>query len=222
MGSVVWQLNDCWPVTSWAAVDGDGRRKPLWYALRRAYADRLLTVQPRDGRPALVAVNDGGEPWTGRVEVTRLTLAGEPRAKTSIALDVPAYSSVTWPLPADVAVPDEPRAELLLADPGSAGARAFWFFAEDRDLAYPPAEYDATVEPAPDGVRVRVTARTLLRDLVLAPDRLDPAAEVDEALVTLLPGESTTFTVRSGRALDPSALTTRPVLRCVNDLVTPQ
>ena len=38
MGAIVWQLNDCWPVTSWAAVDGDGRRKPLWYALRRAYA----------------------------------------------------------------------------------------------------------------------------------------------------------------------------------------
>ena len=47
MGAVVWQLNDCWPVTSWAAVDGDGRRKPLWYAMRDAYAPRLLTVQPR-------------------------------------------------------------------------------------------------------------------------------------------------------------------------------
>ena len=35
MGTIVWQLNDCWPVTSWSAIDGDGRRKPLWYALRR-------------------------------------------------------------------------------------------------------------------------------------------------------------------------------------------
>ncbi|MEO3745482.1 glycoside hydrolase family 2 protein [Plantactinospora sp. B5E13] len=219
MGSVVWQLNDCWPVTSWAAVDGDGRRKPLWYALRHSYADRLLTVQPRDGKPTLVAVNDGGTPWTGRVEVTRLTLAGEPRAKTSIELDVPAYSSASWPLPADLARPDDPRAELLLADPGGTAERAFWFFAEDRELAYPQAEYDTTVEQTPDGVRVRVTARTVLRDLVLAPDRLDPAAVVDEALVTLLPGESTTFTVRSQQRLDPAALTARPVLRCVNDLV---
>ena len=48
----MWQLNDCWPVTSWAAVDGDGRRKPLWYALRRSYRDRLLTIQPRDGELA--------------------------------------------------------------------------------------------------------------------------------------------------------------------------
>jgi beta-mannosidase len=40
VGAIVWQLNDCWPVVSWAAVDGAGRRKPLWYALRAAYADR--------------------------------------------------------------------------------------------------------------------------------------------------------------------------------------
>ncbi len=47
MGTIVWQLNDCWPVTSWAAVDGFGRRKPLWHALRRANAPRLLTLVPR-------------------------------------------------------------------------------------------------------------------------------------------------------------------------------
>lgn len=55
-GTVVWQLNDCWPVTSWSAIDGDGRLKPLWYELRRLYADRLLTVQ----RPAGESGGPGG------------------------------------------------------------------------------------------------------------------------------------------------------------------
>lgn len=40
-----------------------------------------------------------------------------------------------------------------------------------------------------------MTAHTLLRDLALFPDRLDPAARVDEMLVTLLPGETTLFHV---------------------------
>jgi len=34
----------------------------LHYALRQAFAPRLLTVQPRDGKLALVAVNDHHEP----------------------------------------------------------------------------------------------------------------------------------------------------------------
>ncbi|TDB77303.1 glycoside hydrolase family 2 protein [Micromonospora sp. KC723] len=217
-GTILWQLNDCWPVTSWSAVDGDGRRKPLWYALRRAYADRLLTVQPRDGGLALVAVNETGQPWRAPATVTRLTLAGEPRATTAYELDVPAYAAVALPLPADLAGPDEARRELLVAEAGDEVERAFWFFAEDRDADWPAARFEASVEPADGGQRVRVTARTALRDLTLFPDRLDPSAEVDQALVTLLPGESTTFTVTAGGPLDPAALTSRPVLRCVNDI----
>ncbi|MFG3581810.1 glycoside hydrolase family 2 protein [Micromonospora chersina] len=219
MGTIVWQLNDCWPVTSWAAVDGDGRRKPLWYALRRAYADRLLTVQPRDGGLALVAVNETGEAWRAPATVTRLTLTGEPRAKTSVDLDVPAYSSVVLALPAELARPDDARRELLVAEAGETAERALWFFATDREVEWPAAALSATVEPAGGGQRVRVTARTVLRDLSLFPDRLDPAAQVDRALVTLLPGESATFTVQADSPLDPAALTRRPVLRCVNDLI---
>ncbi|MBO4210270.1 glycoside hydrolase family 2 protein [Micromonospora echinofusca] len=216
MGTIVWQLNDCWPVTSWSAIDGDGRRKPLWYALRRSYADRLLTVQPRDGGLALVAVNDSGQPWRAPATVTRLTLAGEPRAGTTLELDVPAYSSVVLALPAELAGPDEPRRELLVAEAGDPAGRALWFFAEDSEIEYPPAGYDTVVEEVDGGQRVHVTARTVLRDLTLYPDRLDPDATVDDALLTVLPGESVTFTVRSPRPLDATALTTRPVLRTVN------
>ncbi|XTZ13331.1 glycoside hydrolase family 2 protein [Micromonospora echinospora] len=216
MGTIVWQLNDCWPVTSWSAVDGDGRRKPLWYALRHAYADRLLTVQPRDGGLALVAVNDGGQPWRAPATVTRLTLAGEPRAKTSYELDVPPGTAVTLALPSDLAEPEDARRELLVAEAGESAERALWFFAEDRDIPWPAAGHDATVEPVDGGVRVHVRARTILRDLTLYPDRLDPSAEVDQALVTLLPGESATFLVHAAGPLDPAALTSRPVLRAVN------
>jgi len=119
-------------------------------------------------------------------------------------------------LPKDVCVPDDPRAEVLVAD--GDGTRAWWFFAEDRDIAYPAPGYDATVEPVDGGQRVTVTARTVLRDVTLFPDRLDPQARVDEALVTLLPGETARFTVHSRNPLDPDALTSRPVLRCVNDV----
>ncbi|HEY3010001.1 MAG TPA: glycoside hydrolase family 2 protein [Micromonosporaceae bacterium] len=218
MGSIVWQLNDCWPVTSWSAIDGDGRRKPVWYALRASYADRLLTVQPRDGGLALVVVNDSGAAWSTRAAVARLTLAGARRATREFELAVPPRAALTVPLPPDLTAADDVRRELLLAEADA--ERAWWFFAEDRDLAYAPAPaaFDVAVEPVADGVAVTVAAGTLLRDVTLFPDRLDPAATVDRALVTLLHGESATFAVRSAVPLDAAALCGPPVLRFANDV----
>ena len=43
-GTLIWQLNDCWPVASWASVDYFGRWKALHYAAKRFYAPLLLSV----------------------------------------------------------------------------------------------------------------------------------------------------------------------------------
>ena len=45
MGAVVWQLNDCWPVASWASIDYYGRWKALHYAEKRFFAPVLLSCQ---------------------------------------------------------------------------------------------------------------------------------------------------------------------------------
>ncbi|MEY9213206.1 glycoside hydrolase family 2 protein [Thermobifida halotolerans] len=214
-GSIVWQLNDCWPVTSWAAVDGDGRRKPLWYALRAVYADRLATVQPDGDGLVLVLANDTGREWSATARLARRALDGTVLASTETPFTVPARGAVRVPLPEDVARAGDAAEELVTADTGA--RRAYWFFAEDRDIAYPKPEYDVRVTPSGDDLRVTVTAQSLLRDLTLFADRLDPGAEADDMLVTLLPGESHTFTVRGGAHLDPQLVVEPPVLRTVND-----
>ena len=43
-GTLIWQLNDCWPVASWASLDYFGRWKALHYAARRFYTPLLLSV----------------------------------------------------------------------------------------------------------------------------------------------------------------------------------
>lgn len=68
------------------------------------------------------------------------------------------------------------------------------------------------------GYRVQVTAQVLLRDLALTADEVMPGAVVDDMLVTLLPGETATFTVRGPELADPSVLASWPVLRSANDL----
>jgi hypothetical protein len=174
-------------------VDGYGRKKPLWYAMRDAYADRLLTLRPRtgaellpggpdpvaagavftaEGAPALIAVNDGRTPWTVEATVTRRNLAGEVLAAATLSIPVAAGAAVTTPLPPEVTTPGDPSGELIVADAGE--ARTLWFFARDKDIAWPAAAFSASVETAGPSTKVTVTAETILRSLTLYPDRLDP------------------------------------------------
>lgn len=44
-GALVWQLNDCWPVTSWSIVDYFMRKKPAYYAMRRTLAPVAVAVK---------------------------------------------------------------------------------------------------------------------------------------------------------------------------------
>lgn len=44
-GALVWQLNDCWPVTSWSIVDYFLRKKPAYYAMRRVLAPIAVGVK---------------------------------------------------------------------------------------------------------------------------------------------------------------------------------
>jgi beta-mannosidase len=44
-GALVWQLNDCWPTTSWAIVDYYLRRKPSYYAMARVLAPVAVGVR---------------------------------------------------------------------------------------------------------------------------------------------------------------------------------
>ncbi|MCM1266847.1 MAG: hypothetical protein NC302_03000, partial [Bacteroidales bacterium] len=45
MGAVVWQLNDIWPVASWASIDYYGRWKALHYAEKRAFAPLMISCE---------------------------------------------------------------------------------------------------------------------------------------------------------------------------------
>ncbi|MFD1829391.1 glycoside hydrolase family 2 protein [Streptomyces desertarenae] len=215
-GSVVWQLNDCWPVTSWAAVDGDERPKPLWYGLRHAYAPRLLTVQPRDGRPVLVAVNDHDGPWTGELHLERQTFSGAVLRTVKLSLDVPARSVAGIELDPSLVSPENAQEEVLVAT--AQDVRAVHLFAEDRDLAYDPAALKAEAVAVEGGYRVDVTASSFARDVAVLADRVAPDAVVDEMLVPLLAGETRSFTVRTAAEVDPAALTDPLVLRSANSL----
>ena len=223
MGTVVWQLNDCWPVTSWSAVDGNGRPKPLLYALRSAHADRLVTVQPEGEGLRVALVNDHGTAASGPLRLTRRSIDGTVLAEWSAEHALSAHDSRSVIVPDEIARPAAPIDEFVVAE--WAGERGLWFFAEYRDqpLTLPALQLAVTDAPA-DGhahrtVSVSISSDVLVRDLVLEVDRVHPDARALAGLVTLLPGETATVPVRLPAGVPADILLDASLVRTANELV---
>ena len=65
MGSLVWQLNDCWPVASWSTTDYYHNWKAAQYALREACKPVILAPQLTADSLKLWVVNDLPTPLAG-------------------------------------------------------------------------------------------------------------------------------------------------------------
>ncbi|TCS59724.1 beta-mannosidase [Primorskyibacter sedentarius] len=111
MGTLYWQLNDTWPVASWASLEYGGGWKATQYLARRFYAPVMVTAQPDDatGEIVLWAVNDTGADVALRVNARAVRFEGEV---TEIS---------TW----QAVCPPDRAAEVARLTPGTLAEDAF-------------------------------------------------------------------------------------------------
>ncbi|MEV8379224.1 glycoside hydrolase family 2 protein [Kribbella sp. NPDC056861] len=216
-GSIVWQLNDCWPVTSWAAIDSEERPKPLWFALRDAYAPRLLTVVERHGALSVAVVNDTDERLVGTLLVNRQTFDGAVLAETALAVAVEARSVQLLALPGAVTSAVDERREALVATVDDLSV--VHLFVEPIQAELDPTPLDVEAFRIAGGYRVDVTARSLAVAVHLNADRIASDATVDQGLLNLPAGATASFVVSTASTDELVDLTTPPVLRIANQLV---
>jgi len=74
MGAIYWQLNDIWPVASWASIDYYGRWKALHYYAKRFFAPVMLSCEEDSEASNRTSVIQ--EP-TENVSTARLNVANE-------------------------------------------------------------------------------------------------------------------------------------------------
>jgi beta-galactosidase/beta-glucuronidase len=118
-GTLVWQLDDCWPVLSWSVLDYYGFPKASYYFLRRVYAPLLASFKPQPGAVAghglgqhsgggleLWLTNDTQRPIVDQVTVRLGTFAGHTRWERTRELSVaPGASACVWTFSADDLTP---------------------------------------------------------------------------------------------------------------------
>lgn len=101
MGSIYWQLNDCWPVASWSSVDYFGRYKALHYFAKKFYQPVAIGLFNENGQITINVSNETLSDFEGYVLVgimkNDFTSLFESKAKVSVkslsSLDIESYSS---------------------------------------------------------------------------------------------------------------------------------
>jgi beta-mannosidase len=79
MGALYWQLNDTWPVCSWASIDHGGGWKLLHHMAKQFFAPVTVSAVPVDGRIELRAINDLMEGITLSVTANAVKMDGSTR-----------------------------------------------------------------------------------------------------------------------------------------------
>jgi beta-mannosidase len=200
-GSLIWQLNDCWPVQSWSLIDSEGQPKSAWFELRRLHAPRLLSILIAGAHAELHASLDNTrEPWSSEVTLCALSLR-EGRELRSVRGELQLSngqrrSPLRLPL-ADL----DPNSTLLLAHAGSVHAQALLAEPKQLELAAPEP---LAISLAADGF-LELASPTPLLDLLLT-DRDGTAAFLDNCLTLPRAGVARVRYRGDGRGLSARSL----------------
>ena len=200
MGAIYWQINDCWPVASWASIDSFGRWKALHYEARRFFAPLLVSLKKEENGWSVFVSNERRAPFAGSVCLTVRDLSGAVLRSETFSVSCPALSSVS--AGSVSAAPGEtlPLVRCVLLD--GAGCPV----SENEAFAEPPKHLPLArphIRVSCEGRRVSLTADTLC--LAVALEAGD--ARFSDNWFTLYPGE--TRTVEASQPLEADALSLR-------------
>jgi len=206
MGGLYWQLNDCWPVASWASIDYYGRWKALHYYARRFYDDVLISPFLHEDKIDVYVVSDKLQALSGTVHTRLLDFSGKAVLDEKKDIQIPAQSSAIYFTvnKADLAAKADPQHSFLVFDLEVGGkriSRNLIFFDVTHNLDLPVApRIETTLNTTGTDYTLTLQSSQLARGVYFSFGDLD--VESSDNYFDMLPGESATITLKSSAPLD--------------------
>jgi beta-mannosidase len=201
MGSLYWQLNDCWPVASWASIDYYGRWKALQYYARRFYDDVIVSPHRHDGKVDVYVVSDKLTPLSGTIRTRLLDFSGKVLSEKTQDVQIPAQSSAVYFTldEKELLGNADPKKSFLVFDLAIAGqqtSRNLVFFDTMHNVDLPAqVKVDASLDGANGAYSVTLRSPVLARSVFVSFGDLD--VQTLDNYFDLLPGEAVTTRLKA-------------------------
>lgn len=201
MGTLYWQINDCWPVASWSSTDYYRRWKALHYFVRRTFEAQMLTSKVVDGRLQVSFVNDYRSGIKG-VELTATVMnpRGEVASQRKWQANIEA-NGVTRVMSEEMSEIFSDKEQFIVVRAVSDGEQigeSIFYPSKIKEMELPMVEPTIEVSVV-DGVgEVTISSPVLLKNLWVDFPRQE--GFFSDNYFDLLPGErvTITFTPASG------------------------
>jgi len=200
MGSLYWQLNDCWPTISWATLDYFYRWKAAHYAVKKAFEPIITTANADESGVNVFVVSDRLEPIKATLNVELMDFSGNRVFSEQKDITIKANTStLAWEKNLDKHLSDGAEKNLLLKisvmNKNETIAENVLYFSEPVNLNLPKTEVKISLEQNLHGYLITLTSDKLAKNVYLSSD--DENAFFADNFFDLLPGVSKTIHVTS-------------------------
>jgi beta-mannosidase len=189
MGSLYWQLNDCWPVASWSGIDYYGKWKALHYFVREAFKPTILVCSEDHDSLKVMVISDHKKIGKMKLEIRAIKFSGKVLWKHESLLEMPSQE-INF-LSDEILAGTDPASVVLVSDLKNDDEvidRDLHYFVQPKDLKLINPQIITEIVDAGDEFEISVSAKYLAKNVFLYADHLND--NFSDNFFDILPGES--------------------------------
>ena len=163
MGTLYWQLNDCWPAISWSSIDYFGNWKALQYKAKKAFENVLISSKIENNTVKTFIINDTFKKLNGALKVKVIDFYGKEIWKASKEIKVLENSSQQF-FEFSLSGFDKQNS-FLIAEFNN--QKSFFYFTKPKELNLPKEEITKEINKTANGFTITLKSEVLQRDVFL-------------------------------------------------------
>jgi beta-mannosidase len=217
MGSLYWQIDDCWPAASWSSIDYYGNWKALQYQAKRSYANVLVSPIVKNDTANVYVVSDSLKTMITQLQITLMDLKGHVLNQRTINALVPANSSANYyhiPV-SELLIGADPKNAVLsvrLLQQNKLLSQNCLYFDIPKNLALVKTNIKYTLTANGDNYTLKLSAPVLVKNLQISAG--DGSVIFSDNYFDLVPGQSKTITFKSLKPISKNSV----AFLSINDL----
>jgi beta-mannosidase len=204
MGSLYWQINDCWPVASWSSTDYYQRWKALQYFVKKAFEPVIISPYGLKDTLNIGVVSDRLQPFIATIKLKVIDFGGKVVWNEEMTKEIPANSAsfkLSY-LKNELLKGANPSGSLLVAEiyEGDKLLHSHTFYFNPvKDLNLPKPEVRTEITEVANGYNIVLSSEVLAKNVYLSIDDQTETFFTDNYF-DLLPGEKVTIECRTNGA----------------------